>query len=640
MTTVSSWLHSLRHCIHRWAVDPMVHRRLRPILYGLSGFLLSAAGLSHCPQPFVVGLVCALSGMEAGLVALGGAVGYLFFWGSAGHQGLLWCGLSYLWVLALGDRRLELQTPLLIPAISGFVVALSGVLFQSFLQDDASIAIYLLRIGIGMGAARLFSVVSRRRDSVSDWLACGVWVLALAQVVPFPGVSLGVLAAGALGVGGAFPAAALSGLALDLAGITPVSMTAVLSLCCFARFLPMKRPLRGLLPLLCYPMVAVLSGSWDMTPLWTFGVGGILGLFLPGQPAWSRRRGEVGIAQVRLEMTAAVFSQMQSLLLETQQPPIDEVFLIRAAADRACGTCPCRKGCTGKEQTESLSPQILRFPIPEHCIPKGCKKAGRMTMELRRSQEQYRRLRSERARLEEYRSAVVQQYQFLGAFLQDLSDELSRKTRDWGVRFKPNVAFCGNRAADENGDRCLSFSGVGGRYYVAICDGMGTGAGAVDEGKQAASLLKRLLTAGFPAEYVLRTLNSLCALRDRAGAVTVDLAEIHLDSGKVVLYKWGAAPSFLLTSYGCEKIGTAGPPPGLHVSEGRETVQRLSLRRGEMLAMLSDGVGGEDALPVDIAATQAPLGEIGARILERSAVGGTDDATVAIIRLDPAGLST
>jgi stage II sporulation protein E len=169
---------------------------------------------------------------------------------------------------------------------------------------------------------------------------------------------------------------------------------------------------------------------------------------------------------------------------------------------------------------------------------------------------------------------------------------------------------------------------------------MGTGAGAVDEGKSAGSVLKRMLTAGFPAEYALRTLNSLCALRDRAGAVTVDLAEIHLDSGRAAVYKWGAAPSWLIRDGAAEKIGTAGPPPGLSVKDARETVERLSLRRGEVLILLSDGVDGEAALRRIKSFSAQPPGELAAKLLEFGARKGQDDATAAAVRLQPGTLST
>ena len=168
---------------------------------------------------------------------------------------------------------------------------------------------------------------------------------------------------------------------------------------------------------------------------------------------------------------------------------------------------------------------------------------------------------------------------------------------------------------------------------------MGTGAGAAREGEWAAQLLRSLLSAAFPAEYALRWLNSILALRGCAGAVTVDLAELHLDTGHVHLYKWGAAPSWVLTRSGAEKIGTATPPPGISVKEGRETVMKLSLRRGEVLMLLSDGVDGEEIQRLSDLSPDLPPGELAAKLLEMGSGKAEDDATAAVIRLRPANLS-
>ena len=106
------------------------------------------------------------------------------------------------------------------------------------------------------------------------------------------------------------------------------------------------------------------------------------------------------------------------------------------------------------------------------------------------------------------------------------------------------------------------------------------------------------------------------------------------------MYKWGAAPSYLIRDGGAEKIGTAGPPPGLSIKNARETVQRLSLRRGEVLILLSDGVDGEGALRrIKMISTQPP-GELAAKVLEFGARNAEDDATVAAVRLFPGTTST
>jgi stage II sporulation protein E len=172
-----------------------------------------------------------------------------------------------------------------------------------------------------------------------------------------------------------------------------------------------------------------------------------------------------------------------------------------------------------------------------------------------------------------------------------------------------------------------------------ICDGMGTGPEAAWEGQTAARLLRQMLIAGFPAEYALKSLNSLLVLRGRAAAVTVDLAEVHLDSGRVTLYKWGAAPSWLLGEGEAEKIGTATPPPGLSVTEGRETVERLSLRQGQTLILVSDGVDPAGILDPGREVRCLPPGELAAKLLERGAQGREDDATVAAVCLRPGAVS-
>jgi hypothetical protein len=378
-----------------------------------------------------------------------------------------------------------------------------------------------------------------------------------------------------------------------------------------------------------------LCGHWDMMPLPGLLAGGIIGGFLPMPGKTAHRRGETGTAQVRLEMAASVLAQTEQLLLEVPAAPVDEEALVARAAERACGGCPCRKNCKDARRIAQLPPFVLHKPLltPEE-LPIICRKSGRFLAELHRSQEQLRSICADRERQREYRAAVIQQYQFLSEYLQDLSDQLSRRQDGSGACYEPEIRIYGNRPEADNGDCCVRFAGTMCRHYVLLCDGMGTGLGAVQEGRTAAVLLRRLLSAGYPAEYALRSLNSLCALRDRAGAVTVDLAELQLDTGKVTIYKWGGAPSYVVSSISAEKIGTAGPPPGLSVTDCQETSYRLSLRRGQTLFLVSDGVGEEEALHCCLDGVGLPSGELAARLLSCGCAGGEDDATVVTVRLN------
>lgn len=641
IATIQSYVRQGRSLLRRWTVDPLFHTVLRISACLLSAFALSAASLGNYPQPLVLGMVCAASGWSALLMALGGCAGYLLFWGSSGYQCAACLAGGLLIAMLLGGRSIVKTAPLLVPALAGVLTAVTGLFFQVYLGDTAPVLIYGLRIVLASAGTALFLRLSQRSDPVTQWLCCGVFVLALAQISPFPWLSLGCLAAGALCASGAFPAAALAGLALDLAQISSVPLTAVTCITYFLRLIP-RIPSRLVLaaPGIVYLLVMGLCGKWDLMPLPAWILGGFAGYFLPGQQVISRRRGGTGIAQVRLEMVSGVFSQAQQLLLEAASPPIDEAALLQRATERACGSCPCRKSCRSREAAAGMPSTLLHRPLLDGGdLPISCRKEGRLLQELHRAQEQLRSLRADRQRLKEYRSALIQQYQFLSEYLQDLSDELGKRTSSTLPRYTPQVLFRSNRPQSENGDCCQCFAGTGCRYYVLLCDGMGSGLGAASESTAAAGILRKLLLAGFPGEYALRSLNSLCALRGIAGVVTADLAELQLDTGKAVLYKWGAAPSYLLSSVGAEKIGTAGPPPGLSVEESRETTERLSLRRGEMLVLLSDGVGGEESLRLAFAEPVESPEALADRLLLSGSQDRADDATVAVVRLTPESMS-
>ena len=640
LTQISSAMHIGRQRLRRLAVDPRLHRFLRPFLLLAAGFLLSAASLGNHAMPLAMGAVCACQGWSGLLVAAGSCLGYLLFWEGAGAQGVIWMTGAALITLLLGRSAMVKSGPYLLSAMSALVTAATGLYFQMRLADTTSLMIFLLRILLSAGSTAVFSLRETRRTPMTEHLTAAMFVLALAQIAPLPWLGLGFLAGGAMWVSAPFPAAALAGLALDLAQVTPVPMTAVACMTWFARQLPVRRkwPL-AFAPAAAGVLVMSLCGLRDWMPLPGLLLGGVAGSLLPGQQKLSHRRGETGIAQVRLEMTAGVFTQIRQQLLETQELPIDEEALIRRAAERACGSCSLAASCNAREAAANMSAQLLHKPLLDGAdLPVACQKDSRMLLELHRCQEQLRALRSDRQRQLEYRSALLQQYQFLAEYMQDLSDKLGQRTTAV-ARYRPETVCLSNRNNADNGDRCLFFSGPDCRFYALLCDGMGTGFGAIREGKSAGSMLQQLLSAGFPAQYALRSLNSLYALRGTAGACTVDLAEICLDTGKVNLYKWGAPPSYLLTEAGCEKIGTVGPPPGLSVKESREITERLSLRRGETLVLVSDGAGGEDALRCSFSDRDEPLGELAARILEEGNSDNADDATVAVIRLHPDSLS-
>lgn len=637
---VETKLHGVFRRLYAVLLQPRIQLALRLAAYFVSGFVMSAASLDHSALPLGAALICACSGYLGIPVAAGAISGYWLFWGQAGSQGIFWSVGALVCSLSLNINA-DRQMPLLRPALAGFLVSACGVVFQLVLSDTTSVGIYVLRVVLAMSSTWLFRRVMEVRVALLDWLSWAFGVLALAQLAPFSFLNLGVMTAAVICVTGAFPAAAFAGLALELSGICPVSMTATLCAGYLLRFLPRyPRWLGSLAPALSYLFIMMLGGSLHWYPLPALVAGGLMGVFLPITKKLPARRGETGVAQVRLEMAAGALLQTLQLLLEAPQIPVDEDALVERAGEQACLGCPNRKVCKDSSRLVQLPAALLHKPLlSTEELPIICKKSGRYLAQLHRAQEQLRSIRADRERQREYREALIQQYSFLARFLQWLSDSLPYKAEAYSMLFSPKVQIFGNRPKEENGDRVLSFAGVGNRYYVILCDGMGTGLGAVSEGKTAQTLLHRMLVAGFPSEHALQSLNSICALRGRAGAVTVDMLELQLDTGRGQLYKWGAVPSYVISPVGAEKIGTAGPPPGLSVTDRRDTVYQLSLRRGETLVLVSDGVGEEEALHCCLSMAGSSPGELAKSLLCCSQFGGEDDATVVLVELRPGSAS-
>ena len=173
----------------------------------LGSFALAAGSLQGCFQPLALGLLCAgRGGAGAAAAALGGVAGYLWFWGGAGWQAVVWMTAGLAVSLGLGDRGISSRQKLLLPACAAVIVAGGGVLFLYRYADDTPVDIYLIRVGLSLASTLVFRAWLERRGSWADWLAQGLLVLALAQIRAL-GLNLGHIAAGYLGSQGALASA-------------------------------------------------------------------------------------------------------------------------------------------------------------------------------------------------------------------------------------------------------------------------------------------------------------------------------------------------------------------------------------------------------------------------------------------------
>jgi len=628
---------SAKTALRRFFSAPPGQKLLRFLAGSLCSFLLSAASVWDAPAPLVLGLLCTAPPGLASVAIAGGAVaGYLFFWGE--ELCLAWIAAGLLAVSIAGDRPIVQRQWLLLPSVSSMLVSACGVIFLLLGLEVPTIPVYLLQVFTAGFATGIFYFWRTRQSVAAGWLLCGVITLSLAQIVPWKYLCFGYLAAGFLSSRCSFPAASMAGLGLDLAGITPIPMTGVLAVNFCLRLIPQQRKYFSF----CFPAVSFLvlclvCGIWDPLPLPGLLLGGLAGVFLPGDllsPNSLVRKGPTGLAQVRLEQASLSLQKMARSLLPVQSPAPDCQALLLHVSELACDTCPERKGCAARHQIPGLDTQILELAgLNRSDLPAECKKSARLLTELRRAQEQLRRIKQERHLHRTYRAALEQQYDFLSDYLRELSDQLVQTHPARPNRFSPDVGLSSQGVEAENGDLCIWFSGVQNKFYLLLCDGMGTGPAAARQSRQAAELLKFWLESGFPPEHALRSFNSLVTLNENGGCVTIDLAEIDLYSGRGAVYKWGACVSYLMVAGQLKKIGTASPPPGLS-QQARETVDRLSLGRGEVLIFLSDGAGEDALLHQGWTYQEQSPGEMASAILEHSSKSD-DDATAAVLRLNP-----
>lgn len=603
--------------LNTWAKSPKVRKSTQGILWGAGGLVLSAARLWDQPVPLAAAAVAALPLPLKSTAALGAALGYGVFFGVNG-------GLPSVWaagILLLTASASIAQSPLL-PWIAGGFVALSNLTFQVCGLCRTDFPVFAMQVGGIMGGIALFSYCWERRKT---WPALGALaVFALGCIHR----GLGLLAAGAAGSTLPVWAFLLWAGAAEAAAPGPIPISIMAGLTVLSRSLPLHKSWqRCIAPGLGAAGAMVLFRFFDPVLALCGTAGGLLGVALPALHVGLQRRG-TGAAQVRLEQMARLLGRLQNSLLEQPLPQIDEGAFVDKIRINACGCCSARDICT---QEQDISAGLLHGDLSFRC-----RKTGRVLRELQATQAQINQLKLNHSRQGEYRIALVQQYGYLSSFLELLADDLAGNLPEPKPSYRIQISARSRKKETANGDRCMAFAGNACRFYILLCDGMGTGMAAAGEAEHTASLLRGMLQVGLPPQYALGAINAQLALRQMAGAVTIDLAEIRLDNGRAAIYKWGAAPSWLLRRGKPQQVGAPSPPPGLNLEGTGHTVSRLNLSRGDMLILISDGVCFPEKVMAGAFSCSPEPAQMAEKLLEYLPEG-SDDATAAAIKLSPCG---
>ena len=243
------------------------------------------------------------------------------------------------------------------------------------------------------------------------------------------------------------------------------------------------------------------------------------------------------------------------------------------------------------------------------------------------------------------RDIVARQYGEISNIINMLSHEVETGAEEKESTAKYSVKVYVQQEPKQGqavcGDTLIHFE-KDGKYYVILCDGMGCGETAYAESRLTARLFAEFLKAGFGKETAVNMINSALALKaDKESFSTVDLLEINLESGVCEFLKIGSAQSFVKTKDGVEAISSKALPIGI-LESVEVTAEQRRLKNGDMILMVSDGVGeaGSGVLKSDWIKKLLALGNRDDNELAKLILVGaktrmmfSDDLTSVVIRI-------
>lgn len=632
----------------------------KTLLAAAAGVLFSAAGMGGRPLPLCCALMSALDFcLPCVGCFLGAAAGSCWFWGIDLALEPLAAGFLVLAGLCLFDGLVPEGQKWFLPACTASLYLLVGMIFLlDASQTPPDVLLFLIRLALVFFCSGLF------RDALKNRSAAGCAALFLAVLASCGrfrlsggcAVSLflaGMAVAASARQDACLLCAALCAVTLDLTAQPPVCMTAILCPAALAlHALPAPRRWMDAAAFCLAALTAMLLLSQTDGTAWLMlSLGGALS---PALPVRLLRRllypdtAHSVRAATQLELAAGQMSRVSRLLsrnVRTElQPQSAAVF--DSAAEQICRDCARWRLCwdlCAAETYRSLSGAaryILRrgLAVPEDlprsfllrcCHAESFLAAVNDALDTQLARLQYQ------MRLAETRTVVSDQFHYISTFLTALAEKEPLPPPVPG--YQPELGFRaqGIRGNVISGDHGASFC-CGEWYYLLLCDGMGTGAEAAGEAECAVELLRGMIESGFDAQDCLRMLNGIYILRADGGFSTVDLLQISLVSAEGYLHKWGAAASYLLCGGEVKKIGTVLPPPGLGVGEAHQPdCVRLSMKNGEILVLLSDGIGSGEAEEYLSHCGELPPGEMADALCAGSGGAEPDDRTVAVVYLRP-----
>lgn len=270
-------------------------------------------------------------------------------------------------------------------------------------------------------------------------------------------------------------------------------------------------------------------------------------------------------------------------------------------AGRVCKNCKKAEFCyrNGGEMPKKTVTELkkamekdgyLNFSNVPKEFARECVRAERFLGEFLHISELEKQNEILRGELASERELVARQYGEISNIIDSLSER--EEKRESEERFAVTVAVCqeAKRGQEINGDAVVHFQ-KGNKYYVILCDGMGSGSAAREISGLTAHLFAEFFSSGIEKETAVNMINSAIALNaDRESFSSADILEFDMSTGEAEFLKIGSAQSFIKVNKEIETVSSESLPIGI-----LETIevkpQKFGLSAGDEILMITDGIG-------------------------------------------------
>ena len=279
----------------------------------------------------------------------------------------------------------------------------------------------------------------------------------------------------------------------------------------------------------------------------------------------------------------------------------DEIF--EKVAARVCRDCSLYETCKNQERNRNQMEEIWHTMERDGLcdlsnMPIGfgqiCLRAERFLNEFSHMYELYKQNTISCGAAKSSRDIMARQYCEISNVIELLSKEIEAGERECGGEkrmYAPKVTIRteSKTGCGVSGDTVIYFERDN-KFFVILCDGMGSGDDAMHQSRLTARLFEKFLKAGFDKETSLRMINSALALKaDQESFSTVDILEIDTETGECEFLKVGSAQSFIKRKKEIGVISSKSLPVGILENIEVQAV-KCKAETGDVIVMVTDGV--------------------------------------------------